>query len=288
MAFKLDDLTGKRFGKLTVLERCYDMPKRGSTVYWKCICDCGNETIATSLHLKNGDKKSCGCMRKNDLTGKKFGRLTVLKKDGKENGNQMYLCQCECGNTVRVYHSNLTRGLSKSCGCLQKEETSKRFTKHGMRNSKLYNTYTNMMNRCNDPKNKRYSSYGGRGIKVCDAWSQGFERFMEWALSSGYVEGLTIDRIDVDGDYCPKNCRWATVKQQANNQRKTIFIEIESQKKSLKEWTSFMGWKYGTYAARHRKEQFPFTEEEIEMIKIKIQRSEQLCHANPCADFAID
>lgn len=271
MAFKLDDLTGRRFGKLVVIERCIDMPKKNSTVYWKCLCDCGNETIATSAHLRKGTKQSCGCMRRNDLTGKRFGRLTVLRKDGKGHGNQIYLCQCDCGNTVRVYHSNLTRGLTKSCGCLQKEETSKRFTIHGMRNTRLYNTYTNMMSRCNNPKNKRYGSYGGRGIKVCYEWSKGFEQFKQWALSSGYKDSLTIDRIDVNGDYTPENCRWTTIKQQSNNQRKTIWVEIADQKKSLKEWTDFMGWKYGTYSARHRKGKPPFSKEEINLIEQKLK-----------------
>lgn len=269
MPFKADDLTGKRFGKLVVLERCFDMPKKRSTVYWRCLCDCGNETIATSAHLKSGDKKSCGCLHRNDLAGKKFGRLKVLKKDGKENGNQMYLCECECGNLVRVYHTNLTRGLTRSCGCLQREEASRRFTTHGMRKTRLYNVYANMLSRCNNPNNTRYNSYGGRGVRICAEWRSNFEPFKNWALSNGYEDNLTLDRIDVDGDYCPENCRWVTMKKQSNNQRKTIWVEICGQKKSLKEWTTYMGWKYGTYSARYRKGKPPFTEEEIKQIRSK-------------------
>lgn len=276
MPFKAEDLTGKRFGKLVVLERSYDLPKKEGTVYWRCKCDCGNEKITTSNHLRSGDIISCGCARRNDLTGKRFGRLLVVEKAGKMYGNQTYLCKCDCGNIVRCYHSNLTKGASQSCGCLQKELASKRFKTHGMRNSRLYDVYTNMKSRCSNPKNKSYSNYGGRGIKVCNEWMESFDNFMEWALSSGYSESLTLDRIDVNGNYCPENCRWATVFQQVNNKRKTIWVEICGQRRSLKEWTLYMGWdkRYGTFSARHKKGKDPFNPNDLSLIEEKIRKEQ--------------
>lgn len=279
MAFKRIDLTGKRFGRLTAISENNEVPRKGTSTYWNCLCDCGNTVIASTQHLRSGDKQSCGCMRKNDLTGKRFGRLTVLErseekyitKSGKEYPNAIYICRCDCGKIISCHGGNLLKGATSSCGCFQKESASKRFSVHRMRNSRLYNCWTNMRSRCNDKNNKSYHNYGGRGIKVCNDWNVSFVSFMEWATSHGYSENLSIDRIDVNGDYCPENCRWATTEQQANNQRKTIRIEILGIEKSLKQWTNFMGWKYGTYAQRYRKGNSPFKPDEIKLIEEKLR-----------------
>lgn len=276
MPFKAIDLTGKRFGKLVVIERCYDLPKKEGTVYWRCKCDCGNEKIVTSNRLRSGDTSSCGCARRNNLVGKRFGRLLVIEKAGKMNGNQTYFCKCDCGNIVRCYHSNLTKGASTSCGCFQKETALKRFTTHGMRKSRLYCIYANMKSRCTNPHNKRYSSYGGRGICVCDDWLHSFENFYCWAMQSGYSESLTIDRINVNENYCPENCRWVTISEQSNNQRKTIKITILGKEQSLKQWTTYMGWnkRYGTFSNRHRKGKPPFNEDELTQIEQKLRKEQ--------------
>lgn len=272
VSIKAEDLSEMRFGKLVVIERDFDLNGKSKAIRWKCKCDCGKIVSVIGANLKRGDAKSCGCARFNDLTGKTFGRWTVLEKTRKQQRNQVYLCRCECGNMREVTQSNLTQGKSQSCGCLQKELTSKRFTTHGMRKSRLYDIYANMKARCTNPNNKRYDSYGGRGIGICQDWNNSFDAFKKWALSHGYSDDLTIDRINVDGDYCPENCRWANQEQQSNNQQKTIWIKILGERRSLKQWTTFMGWNYGTYSARYRKGLCIFKDFEIEEIKKKLQK----------------
>ena len=120
--------------------------------------------------------------------------------------------------------------------------------------------------------NKRYDCYCGRGIKICQEWLDDFMNFYNWSMDNGYAENLSIDRIDANGNYEPKNCRWANKEQQSNNQRKTIFIEICGQKKSLKQWTNLMEWKYGKYSARYRRGAEIFSEEELKMIEEKVRK----------------
>lgn len=150
-----------------------------------------------------------------DLTGQKFERLTAISKvEGRRKKGTYWLCRCDCGNYVEVYSGNLTNGRQKSCGCYSKDHPSRRT--HGMRKTRLYNTWSKMKDRCNNPNSNRYEYYGGRGIKLCDEW-QRFEPFYKWAMENGYSDSLTIDRIDVNGDYTPTNCRWTDIVTQMNN-----------------------------------------------------------------------
>jgi len=154
-----------------------------------------------------------------DLTGQRFGELTVLYQVPSRDRNSSWLCQCDCGKKTIVRAPNLKFGGTRTCGCGVARATVKRCTKHGESHSKLNYIWTAMKERCFNPNNKSYDNYGGRGITVCDEWKNDYAAFSKWSKENGYREGLTLDRINNDGGYSPDNCRWTTYKVQSNNRR---------------------------------------------------------------------
>lgn len=219
---KYKDMTGQQFGKLTVIEYV-GTSKKGSAL-WKCKCECGNVIVTSRHKLMNGDARSCGCAKTQDLTGKTFGRLTVIRKYGKDARNEyIWECKCSCGNTTYVQTSRLKSGNTVSCGCWREE----RKYKHGLHKSKIYRKYHDMIDRCYNKNNVNYNNYGNKNVKVCDEWytpwdsSIGFMNFYKWAMENGYHDGLTIERNDPFGDYCPENCSLIPMKEQVKNKRDT-------------------------------------------------------------------
>lgn len=158
-----------------------------------------------------------------DLHGGRFGRLTVLSRAGSyKKGNIVWLCRCDCGNELPVLGQRLRVGKTRSCGCLNKELIKQRLTIHGKTGCRLFRIWAGIKTRCLNHNARMWPRYGGRGVSICAQWLESFSAFEEWAISAGYADNLSIDRIDNDGNYEPSNCRWATKKQQARNTSRNV------------------------------------------------------------------
>ena len=186
-----------------------------------------------------------------DMTGKKIGRLTVVAYSHIGAGGKAYWeCKCECGNTCVISGDKLRRGHTKSCGCLQRKMRKEGNHKtHGMSNTRIYRIWANMNERCSNPNSDMYYNYGGRGITVCEDWKKP-ENFISWANKTGYKDGLSIERIDVNGNYQPSNCKWITPKEQSLNQRRSHFLTAFGKTQTIKEWADETGIKYDTIERR--------------------------------------
>lgn len=206
-------------------------------------------------------------MRYKDLSGQKFGRITVLSYAYTSIWQQaMFMCLCDCGTTKIIRGSQLSSGNTRSCGCLHKEISQNVMkkvnasgfrcvtssTRHGGHGSKLNMAWQRMRSRCHSVNADHYKHYGGRGIGICKEWDD-YATFREWAISTGYDGTREIDRIDNDGDYCPENCRWATRTEQMRNRRNTVKISHEGVTKPLADWCDDYGIKYKLAHARYKK-----------------------------------
>jgi len=221
---RVKDITGQRFGMLVVVSRSGSTPKKKQAT-WTCVCDCGVTKIMEGSPLITGHSSSCGCQsrgrRLKDITGQRFGRLTVVARFGSTPAKHAtWSCTCDCGNTCVVEGASLCGKHTQSCGCYSRDRTILKFTKHGQAKSsgfsRTYRIWAGMKTRCTNPKVKAWSRYGGRGIKVHEPWLN-FENF--YAAMGDAPLGKTIDRIENDRGYEPGNCRWATYREQSQNQR---------------------------------------------------------------------
>lgn len=222
-------LPGDKFGRLTLLEKM-------DGYKWRCRCECGTERIVRSCHLVTGHTQSCGCSRVNDLTGLRFGMLTVIKRaDSYVKGTthlSRWECKCDCGGEVTTLGQSLLCGDTKSCGCQSAKWATEIHTKHNESHTELYQRWKGIKSRCASKRPEVARVYLNRGITVCEEWTgtDGYEHFRDWALSHGYSPSLTIDRIDNEKGYSPENCRWITPKEQHYNLRTNVWYEYQGKR----------------------------------------------------------
>lgn len=256
---KIDDIIiGATYNNIKVVGERYLV---GKTSYFECEClKCGKKWDVAAKHI--GKIKSCAeCCKKSriiDLTNMKFGRLSPIKYVGRTNGRTLWECICDCGNHTIVGYSNLVSGITKSCGCYdlecklkrnrgrRKSATSEKFNGYNLiSDHPLYNIWSSMITRCYNVNRKHFDNYGGRGIEVCDRWrgENGFENFVN-DMGERPSPNHSIDRIDVNGNYNPENCRWATPKEQCNNRRVTRYIVLNGEKIALSDFCSKYGLNY--------------------------------------------
>lgn len=218
------DYTGSVFGRLTVLA----MVKRANSKnsYCLCKCECGNEKEIRLDALKNGSAKSCGCLKKPDYTGERFGFLTVLKMEYIEHNRKSFcVCKCDCGNAKLIRTDALLANKVFSCGCVTKDLIRIKVTKHGQSYNRIYRIYKDMVNRCTNSNFFGFNCYGGKGIKYSSDFDT-FEKFYKWSMNNGYNDKCDIHRLDSNQDYTPKNCVWIPhnehMKLHGNMRRKKV------------------------------------------------------------------
>ena len=190
-----------------------------------------------------------------DITGQKFGRLTVIKRVPNQRvATTRWLCRCECGKIKEFDKNNLVNGHTASCGCYSREiiTNNKYRESHGLSYTRIYHIWQSMKQRCYDKNVKEYKHYGLKNVSVCDEWMD-FEVFYEWSKKSGYKHNLTIDRINCNGNYIPENCRWTTIKVQNRNKRNTVYLTKSGIKKSMGEWSELLNIPMSTMVNRRNK-----------------------------------
>lgn len=233
---KLKDLTGHRFGMLTVVRR-YEQNDKYNKPLWVCNCDCGKKNIIVKgSALVQGHKWNCGCKNPTafeDLTGKRFGHLTVINRadDAITKGGYhkiVWNCKCDCGNIMKIKSDSLRIGqifCSPTCKYYPHHIEHGACKKNANKdNKRLYEVWCNMKERCSCPNSTFYEYYGGRGISVCDEWLKNYNSFREWSFNNGYNANLELGRIDNDGNYEPNNCHWVSHYDNYRNRRSTHWL----------------------------------------------------------------
>lgn len=248
----MKDITGMRFGKLVAVKHAYTVNRKST---WLFRCDCGIEKNIRMDGVVGGTVVSCGCIRRDDATGKKFGRLLPVKfaRTGTNNAS-IWEFACDCGNRIEAILSDVKRGGIKSCGCLRKECGKEKIhfaqetrTTHGMSGTRLYIMFKGMKSRCYNSHTDHYKYYGGRGITICDEWLNDPQMFIDWALSNGYQDCLSIDRIDNNKGYSPDNCRFVEPAEQMRNMTKNVRISVNNSAPKIKsEWARELNVSSGT------------------------------------------
>lgn len=192
---------------------------------------------------------------RDNLKGRKFGKLTVLAYDHTHKtpsgqSKSYWACECDCGNTATVCSQSLKSLHTTSCGCdSSRNHIGEVRRVHGESKTRLYAIWCGMISRCNNPNRIAYKDYGGRGISVCKKWSS-YIPFKQWAIKNGYTDELTLERMDVNGDYCPENCKWISKSAQSDNRRNSLLFTYNGKTQNLKRWSEESGIKYGTLRAR--------------------------------------
>jgi len=180
------------------------------------------------------------------MVGNRYGRLFVAEeleryKSATGRTERVFLCECDCGNKKIIKMHTLRSGNAISCGCYKIEYLSSTKSTHGMSDTKIYHVWQSMRRRCNVPADKAFANYGARGITVCAEWESDFSEFYKWAISNGYKEGLTIERINNNKGYSPNNCKWIPRDEQNRNRRMNHYLTHGSRKKTLQEWANEIG-----------------------------------------------
>ena len=257
-----DIVIGEQYKDILVVGPKYR--KNGAT-YYGCKCmRCGKVYEMRNDHI--GNSKCCAdCFPKDnivDLSRKRFGRLVAMEYVGRKNNRTLWKCKCDCGKETITGYSNLVNGITRSCGCLEKENLYSKEFKRSHRKSAskdfdinlnehpLYGLWSSMLTRCYNKSCNSYKNYGGRGIKVCDWWlpeNKGFENFLN-DMGERPSLNYTLDRIDVNGDYCPENCRWATAVQQSNNRTNSILVYYMGRRVYLNDICKRLRMNYSTVA----------------------------------------
>ncbi len=206
-----------------------------------------------------------------DLAGQRFGRLTVLYNTGeRKNGSVVWRCRCDCGNELDIRSRDLVSVHTTSCGCYKRQRVAEVHTEHGMTRGEkihpIYQTWGNMLQRCENPNASDYKYYGFRGIKVCDEWHK-FIPFCDWALASGWQKGLQLDRINNNGNYEPGNCRWATPQENSHNRRSNRMITFAGKTQCLAAWADDTRIGYFTLSSRINRNHWPIERALTEPVK---------------------